>query len=65
LIRKGFYNSGNCKKCPFFTIATAKTDESIQNISGVAQGLAAAWVIEWEDADRPSGETHAARSAQS
>jgi hypothetical protein len=40
LIRKGFYNSGNCKKCPFFTIATAKTDEAIQNISGLPQGLA-------------------------
>src|SRR5262249_228114 len=38
---------------------------SIQNISGSSQGLAPAWVIEWEDADRPSGETHAARSAQS
>src|SRR5215468_429003 len=30
---------GNCKKCPFFTIATAKTDESIQNNSGLPQGL--------------------------
>jgi hypothetical protein len=37
----------------------------IQNISGSSQGLTPAGVIEWDDADRPSGETHAARSAQS
>ena len=32
MIRKGFYNCGHCKKWPFFTIASAKTDASIQNI---------------------------------
>ena len=41
MIRKDFYNCGFVKKCRFFTIATAKTDESIQKNSGLSQGSVA------------------------
>jgi hypothetical protein len=39
LIRKSFYSVAIVKKCSLFTLATAETDESIQNISGLPQGL--------------------------
>ena len=38
MIFKGFYSAATVKKCSFFTIASAKTDTSIQNNSGPPQG---------------------------
>jgi putative ABC transport system substrate-binding protein len=47
LIRKSFYNSGGVKKCAFFTIASAKTDTSIQNNSGRPQRLLDPSATDW------------------